>query len=63
MVAHSPSPRDGVLLNVIRADFRAFCRQLPELLSNDYSAAMLVFANIMSDIDMFWRGYPFGPIL
>ena len=62
MVAHSPSPRDGVLWDVIRFDSRAFCGKLPELLSNDYSAAMLVFANILPVIDMFWRGNPFGPI-
>jgi hypothetical protein len=62
LVAHSPSPKDGVLWDVIRSDFRAFCGQLPELLSNDCSAAMLVFANIVPVIEMFWRGDPFGPI-
>jgi len=35
---------------------------LPELLTNDYSAAMLVFANIVPVIDMFWRSDPFAAI-
>jgi len=48
---------------VIRSDIRAFIGRLPGLFRNDYSAVMLVFANLLPVIDMLWKGDPVGSIL
>jgi hypothetical protein len=48
---------------VIRSDIRTFFRRLPGLFRNDYSAVMLVIANLYPVIDMLWKGEPIGSIL
>jgi len=62
-VARSSSPTDGVRWDVIRSDIRSFFRRLPGLFRNDYSAVMLVVANIVPVIDMMIKGDPVGSIL
>lgn len=64
MAARRSSPgKEGVRWDVIRSDIRTFFRRFPGLFRNDYSAVMLVFANIFPVIDMLWRGDPVGSIL
>ena len=64
MAARSSSPeKDGVRWDVIRSDIRTFSRRLPGLFRNDYSAVMLVVANIVPVIDMLIKGDPVGSIL
>jgi hypothetical protein len=48
---------------VIRSDIRTFFARLPGFFRNDYSAVVLVFANIYPVIDMLWKGEPIGSIL
>jgi hypothetical protein len=54
---------DGVRWDVIRSDIRQLFAQLPGLFRNDYTAVMLVVANIVPVIDMAWKGEPIGSIL
>ena len=49
---------DGVRWDVIRSDIRQLFAQLPGLFRNDYTAVMLVVANIVPVIDMAWKGEP-----
>ena len=64
MAARSSSPeKDGVRWDVIRSDIRTFIGRSPGLFRNDYSAVMLVVANIFPVIDMLWKGDPVGSIL
>lgn len=64
MVAHRSSPgKEGVRWDVIRSDIRTFFSRLPGLFRNDYSAVMLVFANLLPVMDMLWKGDPVGSIL
>jgi hypothetical protein len=48
---------------VIRSDIRSLFGQLPGLFRNDYTAVMLVVANVYPVIDMLWKGEPIGSIL
>jgi hypothetical protein len=63
VVARSSSPHEGVRWDVIRSDIRSFFRQLPGLFRDDFSAVMLVIANIFPVVDMLWKGEPVGSIL
>ncbi len=48
---------------MIRADLKNFATRLPGLFRGDYTAVMLVFANVYPVIDMLFRGDPIGSIL
>jgi len=54
---------DGVRWHVIRADLKNFFGRLPEMFRNDYTAVMLVVANIYPVIEMAFKGEPVGSLL
>ena len=56
---HEKGPR----WDVIRTDLKNFLTRLPGLFRGDYTAVMLVFANVYPVIDMLFRGDPIGSIL
>jgi len=54
---------NGVRWDVVRSDIRNFFNRLPGLFRNDYTAILLVVANIVPVVNLLVKGEPVGSIL
>lgn len=55
--------KEGIRWRLMAADIRSLFARLPGLFRNDYTASVLVFANIYPVVDMLLNGDPIGSIL